>query len=70
MPVPATRWDTRRAVTLGLVGGYVDAGGFVMLRGPSPNHLTGNLLVAAAHPGSQFLPALLWVPCWLLTVAS
>src|SRR4051794_14574029 len=68
MPVPARQWDARRAVTLGLVGGYVDAVGFVMLRGLFPNHVTGNLPVAAAHPGSQSVPALLMVPFWLLTV--
>jgi uncharacterized membrane protein YoaK (UPF0700 family) len=63
-----TRWDATRAVTLGLVGGYVDTVGFVMLRGLFPNHVTGNLPVAAAHPGWQSAPALLMVPWWLAVV--
>ena len=47
----AGRWDATRAVTLGLVGGYVDTVGYVMLRGLFPNHVTGNLPIAAADPG-------------------
>ena len=46
----AARWDATRAVTLGLVGGYVDTVGYIMLRGLFPNHVTGNLPIAAAHP--------------------
>ena len=59
-----------RAVTLALVGGYVDAVGYVMLRGLFPNHVTGNLPIAAAHGGLQILPALLMVPLWLAAVVS
>jgi uncharacterized membrane protein YoaK (UPF0700 family) len=59
-----------RAVTLALVGGYVDAVGYVMLRGLFPNHVTGNLPIAAAHGGVQVLPALLMVPLWLAAVVG
>ncbi len=62
---PATR-----AVTLALVGGYVDAVGYVMLRGLFPNHVTGNLPIAAAHGGMHVLPALLMVPLWLAAVVA
>ena len=62
---PATR-----AVTLALVGGYVDAVGYVMLRGLFPNHVTGNLPIAAAHGGLQIVPALLMVPMWLAAVVG
>ena len=62
---PATR-----AVILALVGGYVDAVGYVMLRGLFPNHVTGNLPIAAAHGGVQVLPALLMVPLWLAAVVG
>lgn len=60
---PATR-----AVVLGLVGGYVDVVGYVMLRGLFPNHVTGNLPIAAAGRSSSVLPALAMVPLWLLAV--
>ena len=60
----------RRAVALALVGGYVDAVGYVMLRGLFPNHVTGNLPIAAAHGGAQVLPALLMVPLWLAAVVA
>jgi uncharacterized membrane protein YoaK (UPF0700 family) len=59
-----------RAATLALVGGYVDAVGYVMLRGLFPNHVTGNLPIAAAHGGLQILPALLMVPLWLAAVVA
>jgi uncharacterized membrane protein YoaK (UPF0700 family) len=62
---PATR-----AVVLGLVGGYVDAVGYVMLRGLFPNHVTGNLPLAAAGRSSSVLPALAMVPLWLLAVVG
>jgi uncharacterized membrane protein YoaK (UPF0700 family) len=55
-------------VTLAAVGGYVDAVGYVMLRGLFPNHVTGNLPIAAAHGGVHVLPALLMVPVWLVGV--
>ena len=60
----------RRAVALALVGGYVDAVGYVMLRGLFPNHVTGNLPIAAAHGGMRVLPALLMVPLWLAAVVA
>jgi uncharacterized membrane protein YoaK (UPF0700 family) len=59
----------RRAALLGLVGGYVDTAGFLMLRGLFPNHVTGNLPLAIAHPGRQSIPALAMVPLWLVAVA-
>ena len=61
---------SKRAVTLALVGGYVDAVGYVMLRGLFPNHVTGNLPIAAARGGLHALPALLMVPLWLAAVVA
>ncbi len=61
-------WNATRAVTLGLVGGYVDTVGYIMLRGLFPNHVTGNLPIAAAHPGRQAIPLLIMVPLWLAAV--
>ncbi len=58
-------WDTTRAVVLGFVGGYVDTVGYAMLRGLFPNHVTGNLPIAAAHPGQEAIPLLVMVPLWL-----
>ena len=66
----ATRWAATRAVTLGLVGGYVDTVGYVMLRGLFPNHVTGNLPIAAADPGLSSLPLLIMVPLWLAAVIA
>ncbi len=63
-----TRWDATRAVTLALVGGYVDTVGYIMLRGLFPNHVTGNLPIAAAYPGTQAVPLLLMVPLFLAAV--
>ncbi|HUR23724.1 MAG TPA: YoaK family protein [Acidimicrobiales bacterium] len=60
----------RRAVALALVGGYVDAVGYVMLRGLFPNHVTGNLPFAAAHGGTHVLPAVLMIPLWLAGVVA
>ena len=62
------RWDTTRAVVLGFVGGYVDTVGYAMLRGLFPNHVTGNLPIAAAHPGRDAIPLLVMVPLWLAAV--
>ena len=64
----ASRWDATRAVTLGLVGGYVDTVCYIMLRGLFPNHVTGNLPIAAANPGVQAIPLLVMVPLWLAAV--
>ena len=59
------RWDATRAVVLGFVGGYVDTVGYAMLRGLFPNHVTGNLPIAAANPGPEAIPLLVMVPLWL-----
>ncbi len=64
------RWDATRAVTLGLVGGYVDTVGYIMLRGLFPNHVTGNLPIAAAHPGRSAIPLLMMVPLFLAAVIA
>ena len=66
----ASRWDATRAATLGLVGGYVDTVGYIMLRGLFPNHVTGNLPIAAAHPGRQAIPLLIMAPLWLAAVIA
>ena len=66
----AARWDATRAVTLGLVGGYVDTVGYIMLRGLFPNHVTGNLPIAAAHPGRSAIPLLIMVPLFLAAVIA
>ena len=66
----ASRWDATRAVTLGLVGGYVDTVGYIMLRGLFPNHVTGNLPIAAAHPGKTAIPLLIMVPLFLAAVIA
>jgi uncharacterized membrane protein YoaK (UPF0700 family) len=63
-------WAGVRAVILGVVGGYVDAVGYLMLRGLFPNHVTGNLPLAAADPGWTAVPALLMVPLWLAAVVA
>ena len=72
-PVPSPlsgRWDATRAITLGLVGGYVDTVGYIMLRGLFPNHVTGNLPIAAANPGWEAIPLLTMVPLWLAAVVT
>jgi uncharacterized membrane protein YoaK (UPF0700 family) len=66
----STHWDATRAVTLGLVGGYVDTVGYIMLRGLFPNHVTGNLPIAAANPGWSAIPLLVMVPLWLVAVIA
>jgi uncharacterized membrane protein YoaK (UPF0700 family) len=66
----ASRWDATRAVTLGLVGGYVDTAGYIMLRGLFPNHVTGNLPIAAAHPGPTAIPLLIMVPVFFAAVVA
>ena len=66
----APHWDANRAVTLGLVGGYVDTVGYIMLRGLFPNHVTGNLPIAAAQPGRSAIPLLIMVPLWLVAVVA
>jgi uncharacterized membrane protein YoaK (UPF0700 family) len=63
-------WGTTRAVVLGLVGGYVDTAGYIMLRGLFPNHVTGNLPIATANPGPRAIPLLLMVPLWLAAVVA
>ncbi len=64
------RWDATRAGTLGLVGGYVDTVGYIMLRGLFPNHVTGNLPIAAANPGKAAIPLLIMVPLFFAAVLA
>ncbi len=66
----ASQWDATRAVALGLVGGYVDTVGYIMLRGLFPNHVTGNLPIAAAYPGRSAIPLLIMVPLFLAAVIA
>lgn len=69
MPEPAlSRWNASRGVVFAAVGGYVDTLGFMMLSGLFVNHVTGNIILAAADPGRQSLPEMVMFPVFFIMV--
>ena len=50
------------------VGGYLDTLGFLMLEGLFVNHVTGNIIVAAAHPGTRYLAEIVMLPVFFVMV--
>lgn len=61
-------WATCRGVVLAAVGGYLDTLGFIMLGGLFVNHVTGNIVVAAAEHRLTSLPEIVVFPVCFLTV--
>ena len=57
-----------RGVLLAAVGGYLDTLGFMMLSGLFVNHVTGNIVVAVAHPGLESLPEIAMFPIFFAMV--
>ena len=64
------RWEASRGVVLASVGGYLDALGFMMLDGLFVNHVTGNIILAAAHPGRESLPEVVMFPVFFVAVVA
>ncbi len=62
------RWQRWRGVVLAAVGGYLDTLGFMMLGGLFVNHVTGNIVLAAAHPGRESLPEIVMFPVFFVMV--
>ncbi|MGH9278825.1 MAG: DUF1275 family protein [Acidimicrobiales bacterium] len=56
-------------VALAAVGGYLDTLGFMMLKGLFVNHVTGNIVLAAADPGRSSLPEIVMFPVFFVMVA-
>ena len=64
------RWHSSRGVALAAVGGYLDTLGFMMLDGLFVNHVTENIILAAAQPGRDSLPELVMFPVFFLAVVA
>ena len=62
------RWQAWRGVVLAAVGGYLDTLGFMMLGGLFVNHVTGNIVLAAAHPGGESVPEIIMLPVFFVMV--
>jgi uncharacterized membrane protein YoaK (UPF0700 family) len=62
------RWTSLRGVVLAAVGGYLDTLGFMMLGGLFVNHVTGNIVLAAADPGRESLPEIVMFPVFFVMV--
>lgn len=62
------RWESSRGVVLAAVGGYLDTLGFMMLSGLFVNHVTGNIILAAAEPGRESLPEVAMFPVFFIMV--
>ena len=62
------RWQGFRGVVLAAVGGYLDTLGFMMLGGLFVNHVTGNVVLAAADPGRESLPEIVMFPVFFVMV--
>ena len=65
---PRFRWESSRGVVLAAVGGYLDTVGFMMLSGLFVNHVTGNIILAAAEPGRASLPEIVMFPVFFIMV--
>lgn len=55
---------------LAAVGGYLDTLGFMMLGGLFVNHVTGNIVLAAADPGLESLPEIVMFPVFFVMVVA
>ena len=62
------RWQPWRGVVFAAVGGYLDTLGFMMLDGLFVNHVTGNIVLAAADPGRESLPEIVMFPVFFVMV--
>ena len=62
------RWERWRGVVLAAVGGYLDTLGFMMLDGLFVNHVTGNIVLAAADPGRESVPEIVMFPVFFVMV--
>ena len=63
-------WELRRGVVLAAVGGYLDTLGFIMLDGLFVNHVTGNIILAAAQPGLDSLPEMVMFPVFFVATVA
>jgi uncharacterized membrane protein YoaK (UPF0700 family) len=66
--VPPGLCEASKGVILAAVGGYLDTLGFMMLGGLFVNHVTGNIILAAAEPGRESLPEIVMFPVFFVMV--